>query len=218
MLVKEHGVNNEMENAQAVGNEFIIRIPKTHVDVQETEGGLKLYRDPKWDEASLRAHYAYVVSAPKALPEVPKGCRIWFKHSVSPLERKQVTPQVLKDGYYWMVYDGSYENNINSQAICYEDENKDIKTLGWFTLVEPVGSMDEEVKSSLFEIATFKKTKMNLGKIFSISDNAKEMFGVDVGDTIYYKNNQRYEVQIDGKTYYRVRPQGILGQWLEEEK
>ena len=215
-FTKEYSPTEFMEKARSVGNNFILFLPKSHEDTITTAGGLQLFSDPKWSEADKRAYSARMVSAPKELEDkIPRGCDIWFKHNMVAIKRDKVTDHMLKDGYYWLPYTDSYENNINNQAIAYRDTDGSIKTLGWFTLVKPYGSTDEDVKSSVIEVVSFKEKAMNLGRIFSISDNAKNMFGVDVGDIIYYKKNQRYRVEIDGETYYRIRPQGILGQWEE---
>lgn len=218
-FTKEYSTDELMETASAVGNNFILFLPKTHNDTIETDGGLQLFSDPKWNESHMRAYHARCISAPQSLQGVvPKGCDIWFKHNMAKIKRDGVSDKMIRDGYYWLPYTDSYEDNINNQAIAYRDKEGNIKTLGWFTLVKPVDSMDEKIESSVLELVSFKKRQLNLGKIFSISDNAKELFGVDVGDTIYYKNTQQYRVEIDGEMYYRVRPQGILGQWVGQEK
>lgn len=219
MLIKEYATDDVMENARSVGNDFILHIPKSHKETITTDSGIEFFVDPKWNEVQHRAHTGRLVSAPKKLEgTLPKGCDVWFKHNVNVLKRKGATPQLLKDGYYWLRYTDDYEDNINNQALCYRDSDGSIKALGWNTIVEPFGSIDEEVKSSFFEVVSFKERKMNLGRVVALTDRVKEMFGITVGDVIYYKNNQMYEILIDGKKHYRVRPQGILGLWEDQKK
>ena len=198
-----------LENAKAI-NRFIIKVPKTHKEEIEV-GGVKMYVDVKFNPHLHRVHYGTVVDSPNKLKGIiKKGSRIWFTHKVTALELEKTTkPQRLDGEYYYVDYDDTIENAINNQAFCYEDENGKIHPIGWFLLAKPTGTT-HELKSQFLHVITKKPIVQNIGVVTHINDRVKEYFGIDVGDEICYSDAQRYEVNIDGEIYYKVRASQIM--------
>jgi len=186
---------------------FLIRVPKTHVDEIELSYGKKLFVDVIFNETHHRSHEGIVVSAPAKLrKEIKSGARVWFHHMVTNMQR----PQKLEDDIYYAGWTSHIEASNENQIFAYQNPNEEIKMFQWWILVEPIESSNR-LKSTVLDLAYVNnKLVENTGRIAFIGDKSKEYLKVNVGETIVYTENQRYEVKIDGKVYFKVRPTAVL--------
>jgi len=190
---------NDYSNARGVAT-FIVDIPKTHKDKIGD-----LYIDPKWQEVKMRVGHGKVVGAIEKCPNVKKGDELWFHHNVTAIQK----PQKLEGNYYYVGYNDTYDACINNQAIARQ-RGEDIESVGWFIIIEPIGSSVPKMQSDAIEVVQFKFERQNIGRIAFANDNVRSL-GLNVGDKVMYYNSSTYEVDINGTIYYRVRPQTIIG-------
>lgn len=199
---------------------FVINVEKTHKDEIELSNGQKLYLDPKFNEVANRVHYGYVICAPKKLEhQFPKGTKVWFYHMATVMKKpkmgvngKQVQSegQFIEKGIYYLGWSDHIDAGVENQVIAYEDKNGDIKAFQWWVLVKPKDST-HKIKSNILDVSFVNSQVIqNVGEVAFISDKCSKYWNVSVGDTVSYKDSQRYEIEINGEIYYRIRPQAIL--------
>ena len=99
-----------------------------------------------------------------------------------------------------------------NQVYCRKRGNK-LETLGNFILVEPItyeelGMIRSESGIRLStKNATDNAEKIGIARL--LSDQA-EKFGLKDGDRILFNKNCEYEIEVDGKVYYRMELRDII--------
>jgi len=197
-------ITYDIYNVRSI-NKFIARVEKTHNDSIKSDSGLELWVDNRYNEHLPRVHHGTVISAPKNCQYVPKGAKIWFHHNVT----KLLSPQKIAKDVYYMTYDDTLDNCINNHAIAYEKEDGTIEPLGWFMMVNPVGTT-EGLKSDAIQIVNLKNLKEDIGEIVYANQRTLDYFQLKIGDKICYQKSSRYEVDINGQKLFRIRPQTAL--------
>jgi hypothetical protein len=195
-----------MDYSKAKGvSSFLVRVDKTHKESVKA-GDVEIFIDPKWREVETRVGCGIVEAPIDKCPNVKRGQKLWFHHKVTTIQ----TPQKIEDKVFYVAYTNSMDNCINSQAIATELEDGSIESVGWFVLVEPIGTSYEQLRSEMLELVQFSFDRQNIGRIAFVNDNVRSL-GLNVGDKIIYYNSATYHVDINGKIYYRVRPQSVIG-------
>lgn len=99
-----------------------------------------------------------------------------------------------------------------NQVYCRKRGNK-LETLGNFILVEPItygelGMMRSESGIRLStKNATDNAEKIGIARL--LSDQAKK-FGLKDGDRVLFNKNCEYEIEVDGRVYYRMELRDII--------
>ena len=185
-------------------NSFLVQLETNVKDTIETESGLKLYIDTRFEggEFDNRITGGPVVGLPaKYDTEVKLGDTIYFHHLVV-LNKGQLMPGT--DDVYMVDYDPDVV--INNQAFAYKSaKSGHIYTLAGWALVSHM-EQDEEVQSELIELVKLKDTEVTKGVLaFDVPE-----LDLKAGAVVGFKKNRDYKVEIDGKDYYRIAISQLL--------
>jgi len=185
-------------------NSFLVQLETNVKDTIETESGLKLYIDTRFEggEFDNRITGGPVVGLPaKYDTEVELGDTIYFHHLVV-LNKGQLMPGT--DDVYMVDYDPDVV--INNQAFAYKSaKSGHIYTLAGWALVSHM-DQDEEVQSELIELVKLKDTEVTKGVLaFDVPE-----LDLKAGAVVGFKKNRDYKVEIDGKDYYRIAISQLL--------
>jgi len=205
-LYEEKQKEEIIEKARGVRH-FLIRLDKTHKDELELSNGQKLYLDPKFNEARHRHHFGHVLCPPRKLEgEIQRGAKVWFHHLVTTIR----TPQKVVDGIFYVGWTDHVDACNSNQIFAYQNEGEEVKAFQWWVFVEPIGTT-KNIESSVIDLSVVNQKNVdNMGRVAIINEKTSKYYGVNIGDVVVYKENQRYEVDINGKTYYRVRPENLI--------
>ena len=185
-------------------NSFLVQLETNVKDTIETESGLKLYIDTRFEggEFDNRITGGPVVSLPaKYDTEVKVGDTIYFHHLVV-LNKGQLMPGT--DDIYMVDYHPDVVTN--NQAFAYKSaKSGHIYTLAGWALVSHM-EQDEEVKSELIELVKLNATDVTKGVLaFDVPE-----LDLKAGAVVGFKKNRDYKVEIDGKDYYRIAISQLL--------
>ena len=185
-------------------NSFLVQLETNVKDTIETESGLKLYIDTRFEggEFDNRITGGPVVSVPaKHDTEVKVGDTIYFHHLVV-LNKGQLMPGT--DDIYMVDYHPDVVTNNQSFAFKCKDTGE-VKPLAGWALVSHM-DQDEEVKSELIELVKLNATDVTKGVIaFDVPE-----LDLKAGAVVGFKKNRDYKVEIDGKDYYRIAISQLL--------
>ena len=185
-------------------NSFLVQLETNVKDTIETESGLKLYIDTRFEggEFDNRITGGPVVGLPaKYDTEVKLGDTIYFHHLVV-LNKGQLMPGT--DDVYMVDYDPDIVTN--NQAFAYKSaKSGHIYTLAGWALIEHM-DQDEQTVSDLIEVVKLKNTEVTKGILaFDVPE-----LDLKAGAVVGFKKNRDYKVEIDGKDYYRIAISQLL--------
>lgn len=188
---------------------FLVRLPKRFKDTIKVNGQ-ELYLDPKFDEFQHRVMQGEVVSVPMRYEKVAEpGDTLYFHHHV--VMDKGQGLRYNDEEIFIVRYHP--DTPYASQAFAVKDEDG-IRVLSQWVLLEPIKE-DNQLKSDTIQIITFEEEENKRGKIAFINETLKEA-GLRVGDTVGFSKNSDYEIEIEGKKYWRMRFDDLLYVEIEE--
>ena len=190
---------------------FIVELDKPINDTISTDSGLELYIDTRFEgsEFKHRITDGPVIATPaKYDTGVEVGDTLYFHHLVVMQEGQKLTGN---DKSYFVRFDP--ESPVGNQAIAYKNKEGKITPLNGWSLLLPT---EEEKKkdSVLIDVVSLKEDLPTKGVVAFESEETKEL-GLNVGDTVGFKENRDYRINIDGKEYYRTRLIDLM--YVEEE-
>lgn len=129
--------------------------------------------------------------------EVELGDKVYFHHFVT----------TEKD--YETEYEGVFKCRWD-ELICKVVDDK-IIMIGDWCLLEQSDNTEEKTESGIF-INVLEKKKDNFSVLAHCNNHILET-GCKSGDKVLYAKDMDYEVDVEGKTYYRVSSKYILGRF-----
>lgn len=187
----------------------MVRLPKRFKDTIKVNGQ-ELYLDPKFDEFQHRVMQGEVVSVPMRYEKVAEpGDTLYFHHHV--VMDKGQGLRYNDEEIFIVRYHP--DTPYASQAFAVKDEGG-IRVLSQWVLLEPIAE-DNQLKSDTIQIITFEEEENKRGKIAFINETLEEA-GLRVGDTVGFSKNSDYEIEIEGKKYWRMRFDDLLYVEIEE--
>lgn len=184
---------------------FLVRLPKRFKDTI-TVAGKELYLDNRFDEFNNRINEGEVVATPKKYETgVSVGDTLYFHHHVVVDKGQKFQYDEDSKDVYIVYYNP--EDIRNSQAIAYK-HNGIVKELGWI-LLEPIEEEKETVLPSGLILVEKEETPKKEGRVAFDSLFFQEN-DVKVGDVVGFLKNRDYEIEIDGKKFWRMRHDDIV--------
>jgi co-chaperonin GroES (HSP10) len=184
---------------------FLIRLPKRFKDTI-TVAGKELYLDNRFDEFNNRITEGEVVATPKKYDTgVSVGDTLYFHHHVVVDKGQKFQYDDESKDVYIVYYNP--EDIRNSQAIAYKHDGV-VKELGWI-LLEPIEEDKETVLPSGLILVEKEETPKKEGRVAFDSLFFKDN-DVSVGDVVGFLKNRDYEIEIDGKKFWRMRHDDIV--------
>lgn len=184
---------------------FLVRIPKRFKDTI-TVAGKELYLDNRFDEFNNRINEGEVVATPKKYDTgVSVGDTLYFHHHVVVDKGQKFQYDDESKDVYIVYYNP--EDIRNSQAIAYKHDGI-VKELGWI-LLEPIEEEKETVLPSGLILVEKEETPKKEGRVAFDSLFFQEN-DVKVGDVVGFLKNRDYEIEIDGKKFWRMRHDDIV--------
>ena len=184
---------------------FLVRLPKRFKDTI-TVAGKELYLDNRFDEFNNRINEGEVVATPKKYDTgVSVGDTLYFHHHVVVDKGQKFQYDDDAKDVYIVYYNP--EDIRNSQAIAYKHDGM-VKELGWI-LLEPIEEEKETVLPSGLILVEKEETPKKEGRVAFDSLFFQEN-DVKVGDVVGFLKNRDYEIEIDGKKFWRMRHDDIV--------
>ena len=184
---------------------FLVRLPKRFKDTI-TVGGKELYFDNRFDEFNSRITEGEVVAIPKKYDtSVSIGDTLYFHHHVVVDKGQKFQYDDDAKDVYIVYYNP--EDIRNSQAIAYKHDGV-VKELGWI-LLEPIEEDKETVLPSGLILVEKEETPKKEGRVAFDSLFFQEN-DVNIGDVVGFLKNRDYEIEIDGKKFWRMRHDDIV--------
>lgn len=184
---------------------FLVRLPKRFKDTI-TVAGKELYLDNRFDEFNNRITEGEVVAIPKKYDTgVSIGDTLYFHHHVVVDKGQKFQYDDDAKDVYIVYYNP--EDIRNSQAIAYKHDGA-VKELGWI-LLEPIEEDKETVLPSGLIIVEKEETPKKEGRVAFDSLFFQEN-DVNIGDVVGFLKNRDYEIEIDGKKFWRMRHDDIV--------
>lgn len=184
---------------------FLVRLPKRFKDTI-TVAGKELYLDNRFDEFNNRINEGEVVATPKKYETgVSVGDTLYFHHHVVVDKGQKFQYDDDSKDVYIVYYNP--QDIRNSQAIAYKHDGM-VKELGWI-LLEPIEEEKETVLPSGLILVEKEETPKKEGRVAFDSLFFQEN-GVNIGDVVGFLKNRDYEIEIDGKKFWRMRHDDIV--------
>lgn len=179
---------------------FTITLDKAIKDSVVLDSGLELFIDNKFKEFEHRKTEAIINSTPlRYETKARKGDTLYFHHLVVIGEGQRFPGE---KNLYMVKYDTTHA--LNNQAIAYKSaETNQIHPLWGWCLLSPIEQDKKDEEEPLIKIAGAKEKLPTKAKVVVPCEGLEEM-GVQVGDTVGFKENMDYRITIDGEEYYRV--------------
>jgi len=178
---------------------ILIRLPKRFKDTFKLNGEeLKLIT--KFDEFGNRVMEGEVVKTPlKYDCPCEEGDTIYFHHHVVMESNQKFVYE--DDDIYQVRYHP--EDPYQSQAFAYKNKEGEILPMSNWVLLEPIIA-ESKLKSDVLEIVTFEEEQNTDGIVTMLTDEMK-MNGLRKGDRVRFSKNSDYEIEIEGKKYWRMK-------------
>jgi co-chaperonin GroES (HSP10) len=184
---------------------FLVRIPKRFKDTINV-AGKELYLDSRFDEFNNRINHGEVVAVPRKYDTgVSVGDTLYFHHHVVVDKGQKFQYNDEATDVYIVYYNP--QDVRNSQAIAYKHEDQ-VHELGW-VLLEPMEEQKEETTASGIVLVSYEEKPKKEGRVV-FSNGFFDENGVVVGDVVGFLKNRDYEIEIDGKNYWRMRHDDIV--------
>ena len=206
---------------QSPANTVIVRVDSTLEDTVEY-GSMKLHIDPLFNPTEHAKIYGTVIAVPEGKcknengleieKEIKVGDKIYFHYLVTNNETNCIYGNYYKVPYYW-VFCAVRDSRIipfGAWTLCeemveQEDEFNQIEVLS--QKVNATVSASGLV-TSLHKVSSIRVAKLNfIGKPL-VGENALE---INCGDKVILAKNAHFKNKIEGKYYYTVRQEDILG-------
>jgi len=186
-------------------NNFIVYLEKKFEDEIETEGGLKLYIDTKFEPFKNRVNEGKVVAVPaKYETGVEEGDTLYFHHLVVMADAQ---PLPFDDNHFIVYYHPNHA--VSSQAFAYKSKRTGkIYALSSWSILSHV-EQKPEASSSSIQIVSLKDPQVKTAKVAFENKKLKDL-GVKKGDIVGVKKDSDYSFKIDGETFYRTRLEDLL--------
>ena len=177
-------------------------------------GDTELYLESRYEEFNHRVTGGEVVSVPARYNlGVKPGDTIYFHHHVV-TQNGQSLGLDLSDDLFVVRYD--HESILNNQAIAFKSKDTgEIETLGGWLLLEPVLEDSGNTIVSGLEVVSLKEKPSKKAKFLKHNDRSRAL-NVKPGEIVYFMKGSDYEIEIDGKLYFRIRPNELI--YVEEKK
>lgn len=187
-------------------NYFVVELDKLMNDELQTESGMKLYIDTRFDEFEHRVVEGPVVSTPhKYDTPVKIGDTLYFHHHVVINGGSAISDN---PNHYWVRFDPDV--CINNQAIAYKDSDTgEIHCLGQWCLMNPIDQEDEFTSDLLDIIDLGKRRPPQKAELWKGNESTSEL-DLNSGDVVGFRKNMDYSIVIDGKERYRVDAADLL--------
>lgn len=178
---------------------ILVRLPKRFKDTFKLNGEeLKLIT--KFDEFGNRVMEGEVVRTPlKYDTPCQEGDTIYFHHHVVMEKNQKFIYE--DDDIYQVRYHP--EDPYQSQVFAYKDKEGKIHPMSNWVLLEPIIA-EGKLTSEVLEIVTFEEEQNTDGIVTMLTDEMK-MNGLRKGDRVRFSKNSDYEIEIDGKNYWRMK-------------
>lgn len=184
---------------------FLVRIPKRFKDTINV-AGRELYLDSRFDEFKNRINQGEVVAVPRKYDTgVAVGDTLYFHHHVVVDKGQKFQYEDEATDVYIVYYNP--QDVRNSQAIAYKHEDQ-VHELGW-VLLEPMEEQKEETTASGIVLVSYEEKPKKEGRV-AFANGFFDENGVVVGDVVGFLKNRDYEIEIDGKNYWRMRHDDIV--------
>lgn len=184
---------------------FLVRIPKRFKDTINV-AGKELYLDSRFDEFKNRINQGEVVAVPRKYDTgVAVGDTLYFHHHVVVDKGQKFQYEDEATDVYIVYYNP--QDVRNSQAIAYKHEDQ-VHELGWI-LLEPMEEHKEEATASGLVLVSYEEKPKKEGRV-AFANGFFDENGVVVGDVVGFLKNRDYEIEIDGKNYWRMRHDDIV--------
>lgn len=185
-------------------NSFLVQLETNVKDTIETQSGLKLYIDTRFEgsEFDNRVTGGPVVAVPaKHDTEVKVGDTIYFHHLVV-LNKGQLMPGT--DDVYMVDYHPDVVTSNQSFAFKSKDTGE-VKPLAGWALISHLDE-EEESLSDLIDLVKLNATDVTKGIVaFDVPE-----LDLKAGAVVGFKKNRDYKIEIDGKDYYRIAISQLL--------
>lgn len=183
---------------------FLVRIPERFNSTIKV-AGQDLYLANKFNEFEHRVVEGEVVSTPmKYEVDVQKGDTLYFHH------------HVVVDKGQKLMYDDDEIYMVNfhptmpyaSQAFAYKDQDGEVHPLSNWVLLEPILA-GPKYKSDVLQFVSFEEAVNERGIVTMVTAEMEE-HGLSTGTIVGFSKNSDYEINIDGKKYWRMRLDDLL--------
>ncbi len=187
---------------------FIVSLDKTRKDTITMGNGQELYLDSKYEEFKHRVTGGEVVSVPAKFDTgVSVGDTLYFHHHVV-TQKGQHLGLNPEEGLFVVRYN-HYETLAN-QAIAYKSkETGEINTLGGWLLLEPIPEDQSNKVVNGIEIVSLKEIPTKKARFIKHNERT-EWLDVKPGDVVHFKKGSDYEIEVDGKKLFRIRPDELM--------
>lgn len=187
---------------------FIVRVDKVSKDTIKMKDGTELYLDSKFNEFEHRTTHGEVISVPaKYDTGVKPGDTLYFHHHVVTQKRQELGLE-LNDDKYIVRYDPN--ELLANQAIAFKSKKTGkIKSIGGWLLMDPIPEDDSNEMVGSIEVVKLKK-RLTSRAVFLDCNKPPKDYDLSPGDVVVFKKNTDYEIDIDGKTYIRMRPNELF--------
>jgi len=180
---------------------FIVHIPKKFKDTIRI-GDTDLYIDPKFREFENRVCEGKITSLPLVYDGGANvGDTLYFHHHV--VMNKKLS---LGDDLYLVQYHKG--EGYNSQAYAYKNENG-INLIDEWVFLDAVNPEGFSPNSSGIILNLNKDDHGNKSKV-SFNSPMLASYDLYVGDVVGFSKNSDYEMEIDGKAYWRMTINDIM--------
>lgn len=175
--------------------------------------GMELYLDSKYQEFKHRITGGEIVSVPAKFETGAKpGDMLYFHHHVV-IQKGQELGLEENDGLFVVMYD--HHQTIANQAIAYKcQETGKITTLGGWLLLEPIPEDQSNETVNGIEIVKLKQVPTKKARFIEHNERT-DWLDIQPGDVVHFKKGSDYEIEIDDKIYFRIRPDELM--YVEEK-
>lgn len=190
---------------------FIVKLEKTRKDTVKM-GDKELYLESRYEEFQHRVTGGEIVSVPAKYDlGVKPGDTLYFHHHVV-TQRGQALDLDLSDDLYVVMF--SDESLIGNQAIAFRSKDTgEVSTLGGWVLLRPIPEDNGNRTVNGIEVVSIKEKPTKKAEFIYGSAKSAHMH-VSPGDTVYFKKGSDYEIEVDGETLLRIRPEDLI--YVEE--
>lgn len=190
-------------------NHYIIKVPEPYSETITTDGGVEIYLDKRFNARELANTEGEVIEIP-ALGKncIPKGSKviidstIFIEQSYRKVKQESTFLADKKEGLYRV---------DDSLIFMYQEPRSDEwKCNGKNLFVEPI-EVEKKQKSSLIIEIDEVTQKYETGKArVAFTNDYLEKSDVQIGDTLFIKEERDIEYKLNGKTYWWIRNHDII--------
>lgn len=197
-----------MRRKGPLGQYMIVELEKETEDQVVLGDGTELWMDTELERAWHARQYGVIIH-PTLNPkhgyqkcdiELNEGEKVYFHHFVMDDRFQQKIADVENDKTYKAHVDQVYCVIRNGNPVMLQD----------FIFVEPVFEPEENYMTKSGIMLKAEPEKLEREGIVRHINKFSNDCGVEVGDHIYFDTGCNYEMEVEGKTYYRMRNENVL--------